>query len=340
MKKTKVFLLLLGITIGQLVAQDIRLPDYAETITWSATKKEKITAIADKGLTKSLIIYQNGERVYEYGNLDQPYHIFSARKSILSLLFGIYIDRGIIDPEATLADLGIDDKLGLTEAEKKAKIIDLLRARSGVYHPAAFETPGMKNNRPERGAFKPDEHWYYNNWDFNALTTIFESLARKKVFEAFRDDIAASTGMTGFNLDLQKYHYEDVSTHPATLWYFSANQLALLGQLLLDSGKWNSDQIISSEWIRESTTPYSDNGIIGGYGYCWWSAVNGMHYPFVNIPDGSYSARGTGEQTLLIIPKWNMVVIHLTEVTSPNDDIMHVTDFGKLLGVILEQKLF
>ena len=336
-KESLVFLLALNFLSSVIAAQNLMLPQFAERISWPEKKKEQITKFAEKNLTKSLTVFHEGQRVYEYGDTDRPYEIFSARKSILSLLFGIYIDRGIIDPEATLADLGIKDLQGLSKYENQARIIDLLRSRSGVYHPAAYETPGMEKNRPKRGMYKPGEHWFYNNWDFNTLTTIFEQQTGTKVFESFHDDMGKPLGLTDFEIDLQKYHYENASMHPATSWYFSANQLDRIGQLLLNHGNWNGNQIIPTKWIAESTSPYSDLGILGGYGYCWWAALNGMHYPFVNIPDGSFSARGTGEQTILVIPPWQMVIVHLTEVTSPDDDMMHVTDFGRLLAIILEQ---
>jgi len=50
----------------------------------------------------------------------------------------------------------------------------LLEARSGVYHAALYETPAMAKQRPARGSHEPGTFWYYNNWDFNALGTIYE----------------------------------------------------------------------------------------------------------------------------------------------------------------------
>lgn len=319
-------------------SQAIKLPEMADTIQWDQQKVERINKFVEAQLTKALIIYQSGERVYEYGKLDHPYHVFSSRKSVLSVLFGIYSNE--INVEATLSELGIEDKLGLTEQEKSAKVVDLLKARSGVYHPAAYETPGMVKNRPKREEFSRDEHWYYNNWDFNALTTIFEKSTGVKVFEAFERKIANPIGMTRYDPSINRYHYEDVSMHPATIWYFSANDFALFGQLMLNKGKWEGKEIIPASWIEESTQPYSNLGILGGYGYCWWAAREGFHYPFVNIPEGTFSARGTGEQNLIVIPEWDMVIVHLTEVTSPEDEMMHVTDFGRLLMLIFEQKFF
>lgn len=324
---------------AQLTRADIKHPEFADSLVWTSEKKDKITNFVSNKLTKSLIIYHNGERVYDYGDTETPYLTFSMRKSLISLLFGIYIEKGLINPQSTLEELGIDDKEGLTNEEKSARIIDLLKARSGVYHKAAFETPGMINNRPERGSFKRDEHWFYNNWDFNALVTIFEQLAGKSVFSAFQEEIAGPLEMK-FETDLQRYHREDASEHPAALWYISAEDFVLLGQLLLQNGTWNDEQIIPTEWIEESTSVHSSCGIRGAFGYSWWVADEGFLMPFVNLPDGAYAAQGTGMQCLLIVPEWNLMIVHQTEVTSPDDEKMKVTDYGKLLKIILQQKWF
>ncbi len=340
MKRFSLALLLFLVVIkiqAQLSRNDIRHPDFSDSISWDEEKKNKITDFLSDKLTKSFIVYHRGERVYQYGATNTPYLIFSMRKSILSLLYGIYIDKGVINPESTLAEIAIDDKQGLTEEEKDARIIDLLRARSGVYHKAAFETAAMIRKRPERGKFKRDEYWYYNNWDFNALVSIFENHVGKSLFQAFNEDIAKPLNMK-FDTSLQKYHYEEISEHPAALWYFSAEDLTLLGQLLLQNGTWNGKQLIPSNWIAESTASYSSCGIRGGYGYCWWAAEEGFHIPFVNIPNGTYSAQGTGLQSLTIIPEWEMVIVHQTEVKSPDDKRMKVSDYGKLFGMVLEQK--
>ena len=71
-------------------------------------------------------------------------------------------------------------------------MIDLLQSRSGIYHPAAYETVKMKKKRPERGSHKPGEIFWYNNWDFNALCTIFEQQTRTKVFVEFQKTIRCS----------------------------------------------------------------------------------------------------------------------------------------------------
>jgi len=148
-----------------------------ERARWS---KEKLAAAheysnADSIHTSAVMIVRGGEVVDEWGDIDKKIDSYSVRKSLLSALFGIYSSEGVIDINQTLEQLGIDDSPDpLTKDEKQARIVDLLRARSGVYHLVDFETASMMKNRPTRGSHAPGTFWYYNNWDFNVLGTIFE----------------------------------------------------------------------------------------------------------------------------------------------------------------------
>jgi hypothetical protein len=81
-----------------------------------------------------------------------------------------YVEDGTIDLSLTLAALGIDDVEELSPKEKQATIYDLLTARSGIYHPAGYETPWMESIKPQRHSHAPGTWWCYSNWDFNALS--------------------------------------------------------------------------------------------------------------------------------------------------------------------------
>jgi CubicO group peptidase (beta-lactamase class C family) len=84
----------------------------------------------------------------------------SVRKSLLSALIGNAVARGEIDLKATIGNLGIDDnEPSLTAEEKTATVRDLLKARSGVYHAALFETPSMAAQRPPRHSHPPGTFW-------------------------------------------------------------------------------------------------------------------------------------------------------------------------------------
>lgn len=145
-------------------------------------------------------------------------------------------------------------------------------------------------------------------------------------------------GMEDFSARNSFLLYEDISQHPSALLWMSARDLARIGLLLLNEGRWEGKSVVSKKWLRESTAVSSELGIIGGYGYSWWAASRGEHFPFVKLPDGSFSGRGTGEQILLMIPEHNTIIVHRGRVCGPGSRFMHVTDFGKLLARILDAK--
>lgn len=250
-----------------------------------------------------LVIY-DGKALVSWGDLERRYMCHSVRKSLLSALYGIFVADGVIDLDQTLAQLNIDDKDTLTATEKQATIRDLLKARSGVYHPAAYETAGMKASRPKRGSHKRDEFWYYNNWDFNTLGKIFEQETGVDIFVAFKKRIADPLQMEDFRL-MDGYHHLEPhnSNFPAYPFRLSARDMARFGLLFLREGAWNGKQIVSKDWITASATPYSqtdDRG--GGYGYLWW--ISGEMKEL-----GMYSALGVGTQMIAVIPGANMVVV-------------------------------
>lgn len=275
-----------------------------EEAGFSSEKLAQAKALYDSLDAAAFLIIYDGKVLASWGDVERRYMCHSVRKSLLSALYGIYVDEGIINLDKTLAELNIDDKDTLTETEKEATVGDLLKARSGVYHPAAYETAGMKARRPQRGSHKRNEFWYYNNWDFNTLGFIFEQETGKDIFVAFKERIADPLQMDDYRI-MDGYHHLEAqhSIHPAYPFRMSARDLARFGLLFLREGVWNGKQIISREWIKESTTPYSkSDNRGGGYAYLWW--VSG---DFKDL--GMYSARGYGGHIVAVIPGANMVIV-------------------------------
>ncbi len=305
---------------------------------WDDQKRHALTEKCEANLTRTFLVYQDGDEVFKYGDDTAVFPVFSVRKSLVSLLFGIYAEKGKIDVNATLEQLGIDDLEPLSAAEKQATVFQLLQARSGVYHPAAFETSSMRRQRPERGSQSPGTHWYYNNWDFNALTTIFEQATGMSVFQAFDEQVAQPLGLRDFSVNDQEYIFEEArSVHKATFWKLSGRDLGTIGTMLLDQGRVGQKQVVTADWIEQSATAYSDAGLMGGYGLCWWVATEGRHYPFVTLPEGTFMALGTGLQHLLVLPTYNMVIVHQTLIESPEDERMKVTALARIIKLVLDQ---
>jgi CubicO group peptidase (beta-lactamase class C family) len=327
----------------------------SEKAKWSAEKLAAAHAYADADSihTSAVMIVQGGKVVDQWGDIDKKITSYSVRKSLLSALYGIYSAEGVIDINQTLEQLGIDDSPDpLTKEEKQSRIVDLLRARSGVYHPAYMETESMKKNRPARGSHAPGTFWYYNNWDFNVLGTVFEKKTGLKIGEAFYQRIAKPIGMQDFQPDDVYYIGGPISVHPGYPFEITARDLARFGLLYLQHGRWNNKQIVPEAWVEKSSHAnemVKANGVdVGGYEYLWWVDYGGVHFPEVSLP-GIFSARGAGAHFLFILPTLDLVIVHRTDNEPPVKDAKTIEEmanrgsiaedraqFGHLMKLILD----
>lgn len=309
--------------------------DAPEQLGWSLEKLKAAREYSTTIPTAAVVIVVHGQVLDEWGETTKRFNVHSIRKSLLSALYGIHVRAGRIDLSKTMADLGIDDnEPSLTPIEKKATVHDLLKARSGVYHPALYETPRMKAARPKRGSHAPGEFWYYNNWDFNVLGTVFERQTKTNLFREFKDRIADPIDMQDFRIEDCKYVAGPDSVYPAYPFRMSARDLARFGLLYLRGGAWRGNQIVPADWVKESLVSYSDAGDRGGYGYLWWIAAGGRHLPEVKLPDGSFSARGSGGHYILVVPKLDLVLVHRVN-TDIKDRAVTADQFGKLVGLVV-----
>ena len=267
--------------------------------------------VIDSLNTTGLLIIKGGKIVLEYGETDDTSYLASARKSVLSMMYGKYVNDGEINLNTTLKELGIDDVNQLTGEEKEATIDQIINARSGVYLPAA--NAGSGANMPKRGEYKPGEHFYYNNWDFNVAGTIFEQKTGKNIYKAFEDEFAIPLGFQDFKLANQKkYGNDKLSMHPAYHFYLSTRDMARLGYLMLRKGNWNGKQIIPESWVNKTTTMVSktgDYGLFRGYSYMWWLYIDSDF----ELLKGAYTAAGAWGQYITVIPKLDMVIAHKTK---------------------------
>ena len=252
----------------------------------------------------SVLLVHKGKIVYAYGDYCRRIKCHSMRKSFLCALYGISIDRGMIDTAETIGNLDITDNAPLTPNEKEAQVTDLLTARSGVYLPSGQETVSMAKSRPLRGSHPHGTFWYYNNWDFNVLGTIFRKKTHRDIFAAFKEYIADPLHMEDFRLMDGVYDVDTLyASHPGYVFKMSARDEARFGELFLDNGRWDGEQIVPQHWIERSTTPHSATSTPGiSYGYLWWIAED---------VDGTsmYYAAGTNGQRICVIPSRDIVVV-------------------------------
>ena len=310
----------------------------AEELGWNTTKLQAARNYARTIQTAAVMIVVDGRVLYEWGDTSGRYNVHSIRKSFLSALYGIGVSEGAIRLSDSLSFLDIDDNApSLTEIEKAATVGDLLKARSGIYHPALYEAATMAAARPPRGSHAPGTFWYYNNWDFNALGTIFEKQAGTGIFSAFKTRIADPLEMEDFRLGDGKYVSGRDSIHRAYPFQMTARDMARFGLLFLREGNWRGRQIIPRDWVAASITAYSDARSNGGYGYMWWVASHGKHLPGVRLPDGAYTARGFGGHYILVVPQFDLVIVHRVN-TDKRGIVVSPKQFGELVKLILDAR--
>lgn len=278
--------------------------------------------------TTSMVIAVGGKILCDYGDPTELSYIASVRKSVLSILYGPYVEEGVINLTDTLETLAIDDIKELLESEKQATIYDLISSRSGIYHNPSNAGDDSASAAP-RGTKKPGECFLYNNWDFNAAGTIFEQLSNKNIYDALKDDLALPIGMQDFDQSLQlKCGNEKKSKHLAYHMWLSARDMARIGHLMLNNGNWEGNQVTPAAWVEEVTatvTPFEEitaakiqkEGLFN-FGLMWWVWRNDPNKPWL---EGAYTARGAFGQYISIFPKVGVVIAHKTSTNHDSEEV-------------------
>ncbi|MEM6926306.1 MAG: serine hydrolase [Myxococcota bacterium] len=283
--------------LALLLAGCLPLPTFTEStcVSGEAPAERIIDAACEDRLLDafeassfdSVVIMDGQTVVFRAGDSTAPSNVASVRKSMVSVLYGMARDRGLVDLDATLADLDIDDATNpLTETERSATLRQVLQARSGVYLPAL----GQDWPNADRGADAPGETFWYKNWDFNVLSTIFADQVGLPLEEATMQWLAEPLGMQKFCAEHLIYEQSDgVSEHAMYRYYMNAEDLALIGALVANDGMWSGESLVSEAWLDESTAQSSDladlqnqfppedpyqDAFYDGYGYMWWTQTD------------------------------------------------------------------
>lgn len=308
----------------------------------------------EKGLTRvmdyaaeigafAVVVQTNGEIVASYGEIDSLSRVHSVRKAIISALVFQHLDK--INTEATLAALNIDDfPIPLTDLQQTAKVIHLLESTSGINHPTGSQLGTMQADRDSLLGFEPNipgTKWAYNNWDYNVLTTILEQETQSTVSALFEKGMARPLSIAAFEVIYRRD--TSLSQHAKAGFRLSAKGMAKFGQLFLQKGKWEGQQLIPEQRIDEITTDFTltsdQNNERYGHGYLWW--IQDETYAEGLLPKGSFVATGAWGQRILVIPAWNTVVALKVMTEIPSKERTKVTrkEFERLVMHLAEARL-
>lgn len=287
---------------------------------WSQDKINQLYRYAiDSTNATGIIVIQSGKMIYDYGDTHELSYIASVRKSLLSMLYGKYVENGSIRLSKTLKELNIDDVGGLLEIEKEASILDVLQSKSGVFHQAS-NPGGNEWLFPERGSKKPGTYFIYNNWDFNVAGYIFEQETGQDIYNAFEQDIANKIEFQQWDRSKQQKSGDSgKSNFKAYHFELSTRDMARLGYLMLRNGKWKDEQVIPAAWVKQMTsisTSYEDMYKVDPRlkDWPWWKWGQGLMWRIWDSPGmnpefkGAYTATGNQGQYITIIPSMDLVI--------------------------------
>jgi len=282
---------------------------------------------------KELVIIRHGRMIWKGSDIDKMHGVWSLTKSFTSTVLGLLIE----DDKATLDTLAKDYVSSMAEIYPDVTLRHFTTMTSG-YYAVGDEPRGGYKHGPSRTPFKPAPKPLfeppgsrYAYWDsaMNQFANVLTHIANEPIEELFKKRIAAPIGMDRAKWDWGDFGKIDGITvnggsgNSNKHMQISARELARLGHLFLNRGRWKNKQLISASWVDTATKahvpastplePLSGADGRGMYGYNWW--VNGIKpngkRKWPGAPSGTYAASGYNNNDMFVIPKWNMVIVRL-----------------------------
>jgi CubicO group peptidase (beta-lactamase class C family) len=252
-------------------------------------------------------------------NRDTPHNLHSVTKSITSTLLGIAIDNGFIaGVEEKVYDFFPDYDSLRTEIKDRILLRHLLNMRAGwEWNEGDVEVTSLESNyiqmlfsddplgyvlgRPM--AAEPGTLFHYSGGVTNVLGQVIERSVMMD-FENFADEYLFNhLGITNRSWC---YFPSGIILVSGDL-HIRPRDMAKIGCLFINNGKWKESQVVSPDWINEATQKRVDlpDPLPDGYGYHWWFQtfmVNGIELD-------SFYASGWGGQLIIMVPDLKMIVV-------------------------------
>ena len=269
----------------------------------------------------SITIIRNGYIVadvyFDPFSKGQKHIIHSCTKSIMSALIGIAIDKGYIkNVDQPIVDIFSDREISnLNEHKKSITLENLLTMASGLecrdsylYNWVGLEE--MKNSSDWAQyvldlpmAEPPGERFEYCNGVSYLLSVIIQKATNMRTLEFAKKNLFGPLGITDVRWQTSP---QGIDIGWGRMW-LKPHDMAKIGWLYLNNGRWGNKQIVSTMWVEASTRIQIDatvlellqiSDVFDHYGYQWWVDF-----------DGYYAAVGYKGQGIYVVPDKNIVAV-------------------------------
>lgn len=244
------------------------------------------------------LVVRGGRIVQEWSSprYREPITAMSTTKSIAGLLAGMLIDDGRLSLDTRVCESVAE---WCTGRRGGVTVRHLLSMTSGLprYEDRSVGFVADKNAfvialEPEH---EPGTRWAYSNEGVQLLEPILTAAAGVPLQDYARDRLFETIGMldTRMNTDAagRAWTYADLETTP--------RDLARIGILMLQRGSWNGEQVVSEDWVRQSTTPSQE--LNDRYGYLWW----------LHPEERGYAGHGHLDTHLHVYPELDLVIVRM-----------------------------
>jgi CubicO group peptidase (beta-lactamase class C family) len=231
--------------------------------------------------------------------------VHSVTKSVLSILVGIAIDKGLLRLDQKLPELVAEATEGTIDPRAAdITLRDLLTMSSGFDPHQAVEVPGVWSSSVwmirRTVEYTPGTHFYYDDYGADLIAIILRRAVGGNIAEFAKSELFAP-----LQIDRYQWFVDSEGNMPgAGGLLLTGRDMAKIGLLYLQQGRWRERQVVSEAYVLDSTRKHIDGrmpGLQAGYGYLWWTRPT---------RDGSpaYFASGSDSQLILNLPDRNLVM--------------------------------
>lgn len=287
---------------------------------------------------EAFVIHKGNTRIFEYLKnkkvVEKPSKVYSITKSIVSILIGIMVDKGLIKNIHEPIQNYFPEILESNDPQKKEiTIFHLLTMTSGL---KVGKFQGSKNwvkfilGQPI--IHKPGSTFQYNSGDSHLLSAIIQKISGIPTASFAEKYLFCPLGIKKYNWvkDPQGIHGGGFSIS------LNLEDMVKIGLLFLNEGRFNSNEVISSTWIIQAKRPYKQvettkEGTYG-YGYQLWTYEDTN----TNTPMDYYYASGLFGQYIFIVPKLNIMAVAKSHLQNDQQSTPRLF-FQELLGSWLDE---
>jgi CubicO group peptidase (beta-lactamase class C family) len=265
------------------------------------------------GIYSFLIVKDNALIVEEYFNdfnKNEKQHLFSATKSVASILTGKAIELGYIRSDSDLITEYLPEvkSMNLHNGTEKIRIKDLLTMTSGLAGEKFIWTDSInRNNHPvsmlkNQENINPGTKFSYMDHDAHLLAHVFTN-ATGQTFDQF----AIKYLFKPMQIDSFVWYKDNCGINDGAIGLcLTPRDFMKMGLLAINKGKWNSHQLVNSNWFELSTQPHitETSGFSEAYGYLWQM----KKFKIKDKENGCFIASGAYGQYLLVFPAQNLII--------------------------------